>query len=56
MDLHGPPWTSMDLQSSVNPRSIPPQARSPVTHLDPTTPHHRLPVGANHATCAPRFW
>ena len=32
-----------------------PRARSPVTHLDPTPPHHRSPVGANHAKCAPRL-
>ena len=32
-----------------------PRARSPVTHLDPTPPHHRSPVGANHAKCAPQF-
>ena len=30
-------------------------ARSPVTLLDPTPPHHRPPVGANRAKRAPRF-
>ena len=33
-----------------------PRAGSPVTHLDPTPPHHRPPVGTKHAKCAPRFW
>ena len=33
-----------------------PRAGSPVTHLHPTRPHHRTPVGANHAKSAPRFW
>ena len=32
-----------------------PRARSPVTHLDPTAPHHRSPVSAFHAKCAPRL-